>query len=157
MTTDPVIIANKFNEYFINISNNLADKIPMAEPFYSYLNHPTNCVFTFQPITEVKISEIIGNLKNKSSYGHDCLSNIMIKKAQGPLIKPLTLLINQSLSTGIFLNKLKISRVKPLFKKGKVYLFPTIGLSHYCHHSLKYMSMLYLNSFAIYGGKLTIL
>ena len=123
MTTDPVIIANKFNEYFINIGNSLADKIPMAEPFHSYLNHPTNCVFTFQPITEVKISEIIGNLKNKSSYGHDCLSNIMIKKAQSPLIKPLTLLINQSLSTGIFPNKLKISRVKPLFKKGKVYLF----------------------------------
>ena len=63
MTTDPVIIANKFNEYFINIGNSLADKIPMAEPFHSYLNHPTNCVFTFQPITEVKISEIIGNLK----------------------------------------------------------------------------------------------
>ena len=123
MTTDPVIIANKFNEYFINIGNSLADKIPTAEPFHSYLNHPTNCVFTFQPITEVKISEIIGNLKNKSSYGHDCLSNIMIKKAQGPLIKPLTLPINQSLSTGIFPNKLKISRVKPLFKKGKVCLF----------------------------------
>ena len=47
----------------------------------------------------------------------------MIKKAQGPLIKPLMLRINQSLSTGIFPNKLKISRVKPLFKKDKVYLF----------------------------------
>ena len=47
----------------------------------------------------------------------------MIKKARGPLIKPLTLLRNQSLSTGIFSNKLKISRVKPLFKKGEVYLF----------------------------------
>ena len=45
MTTDPVIIANKFNEYFINIGNSLADKIPAAEPFHSYLNHPTNCVF----------------------------------------------------------------------------------------------------------------
>ena len=47
----------------------------------------------------------------------------MIKKARGPLIKPLTLLINQSLSTGIFPNKLKISQVKSLFKKGKVFLF----------------------------------
>ena len=47
MTTDPVIIANKFNEYFINFGNSLADKIPMAEPFHSYLNHPTSCVFTF--------------------------------------------------------------------------------------------------------------
>ena len=125
----------------------LLTKYQQAEPIHSYLNHPTNCVFTFQPITEVKISEIIGNLKNKSSYGHDCLSNIMIKKAQRLLIKPLTLLINQSLSTGIFPNKLKISRVKPLFKKGKVYLFSNYRLSHYCHHSLKYMSMLYLNSF----------
>ena len=71
MTTDPVIMANKFNEYFINNGKSLADKIPTAEPFHSYLNHPTNCVFSFQPITESKISEIIGSLKNKSSYGHD--------------------------------------------------------------------------------------
>ena len=61
--TDPVIIANKFNEYYINIGNSLADKIPTAEPFHSYLDHPTNCVFSFQPITEGKISEIIGSLK----------------------------------------------------------------------------------------------
>ena len=121
MTTDPVIIDNKFNEYFINIGNSLADKIPTAEPFHSYLKHPTNCVFSFQPITEGNISEIIGSLKNKWSYGHDCLSNIMIKKARGPLIKPLKLLINKSLSTGIFPNKLKISRVKPLFNKGKAF------------------------------------
>ena len=39
---------------------------------------------------------------------------------QKPLlfIKPLTLLINQTLSTGIFPNELKISRVRPLFKNG---------------------------------------
>ena len=34
------------------------------------------------------------------------------------LIKPLTVLINQTLSTGIFPNELKISRVRPLFKNG---------------------------------------
>ena len=37
---------------------------------------------------------------------------------QAFLIKPLTLLINQTLSTGIFPNELKISRVRPLFKNG---------------------------------------
>ena len=79
--------------------------------------------FSFQPITEGKISETIGSLQNKSSYGHDCLSNIMIKKARDPLSKPLPLLINQSLSTGTFPNNLKLSRVKRLFKKGKAYLF----------------------------------
>ena len=106
MTTDPVIIANKFNEYFINIGNSLADKIPTAEPFHSYLKYPTNYVFTFQPITEVKISEFIGNLKNKSSYGHGCLSNVMIKKAQGPLIKPARTLRSAS-TTSLVPNKNK--------------------------------------------------
>ena len=48
-------------------------------------------------------------MKNKSSYGHDLLSNIMIKKAYDPLIKPLILLINQSLSSGVLPNDLKIS------------------------------------------------
>ena len=38
-------------------------------------------------------------------------------------IKPLTLLINQSLSSGVLPNDLKISRVKPLFKRGNVVLF----------------------------------
>ena len=54
MTTDPVIIANKFNEYFINIDNSLADKIPMAEPFHSYLNHSTNCVLRFNLLPKSK-------------------------------------------------------------------------------------------------------
>ena len=80
MTTDHVIIANKFNEYFINISKSLADKIPTTEPLHSYLNHPTNCVFSFQPITEGKISEIIGSLKNKSSYCMMSIGNTMIMR-----------------------------------------------------------------------------
>ena len=62
-------------------------------------------------------------MKNKSSYGHDLLSNIMFKKAHDPLIKPLTLLINQSIFPGVLPNDLKISRVKPLFKRGNAVLF----------------------------------
>ena len=47
----------------------------------------------------------------------------MINKAHDPLIKPLTLLINQSLSSGELPNDLKISRVKPLFKRGNAVFF----------------------------------
>ena len=67
-------------------------------------------------------SDIIKNLKNKSSYGHDCLSNILIIRVLNVLIEPLTFLINQSLSTGIFPNDLEISRVKPLYKSGNASL-----------------------------------
>ena len=70
-------------------------------------------------IDEEQVSNIIKNkLKNKTSYGHDIISNKLIKRCKDTLIKPLTLIINQSLTTGIFPNELKISKVKPLFKNG---------------------------------------
>ena len=55
---------------------------------------------------------------------HDCLSNILIKRVQNVLIELLTFFINQSLSTGIFPNELKISRVKPMYKSGNASLLP---------------------------------
>ena len=122
-TSDPEVIANAFNQYFANIGSKLAENIPAAPRFDSYLNNPAETVFSFNLIFEHNISNLIKKLKNKSSHGHDCLSNIMIKKAHDPLIKPLTLLINQTLSTGIFPSELKVSRVKPLFKRGKSSLF----------------------------------
>ena len=72
------------------------------------------------PVTEDYIATVISNLKNKSSYGYDNISNKLIKLAKGVLTQPLTLISNQILRTrtGIFPKELKISRVKPLFKSG---------------------------------------
>ena len=107
MISDPIIIANKVNQYFAHIGSTLADKIPSAPHFNSYLSNPVGSVFSFHTVTEENISHIINKLKNKVSYGHDSIFNNMIKRAHEPLIKPLTLLINQTLRTGIFLNDLK--------------------------------------------------
>ena len=75
-------------------------------------------VFNFTPVTEDYIANVISNLKIKSSYGYDNISNKLIKLAKGVLTQPLTLISNQILRTGIFPKELKISRVKPLFKSG---------------------------------------
>ena len=72
----------------------------------------------FNLVDENTILSTINRLKNKSSHGFDNISNILIKKAKHVLVKPLTLLINQTLTTGEFPNELKISKVKPLFKTG---------------------------------------
>ena len=119
MLSDPLVIANTFNEYFAHIGSTLADKIPPAPHFNNYLNNPVESKFFFHTITENKVSSIINKLKNKISYEYDSISNIMLKKAHDPLIRPVTLLINQTLSIGIFPKSLKISRIKPLFKQGK--------------------------------------
>ena len=121
MISDPLVIANKFNEYFAQIGSNLSDKIPAAPHFNNLLNNAVESKFLFHTITENKVSSIINKLKNKISYGYDSISNIMLKKAHDPLIRPVTLLINQTLSTGIIFPKpLKRSRIKPFFSVYKL-------------------------------------
>ena len=67
-------------------------------------------------MNEECIANYITKLKNKSSYGYDNISNKLIKSAGRILVKPLTVIVNQSLHTGIYPSQLKLSRVKPLFK-----------------------------------------
>ena len=117
---DPNEIANAFNEYFINIGRSLAEQIQPLHNFNDYLNNPANSRFAFTCVNEVNVLTIINKLKKKSSYGHDNISNVLIIKAKGILVKPLTLLINQALVTCEFPKELKISRVKPLLKNGDV-------------------------------------
>ena len=119
MLGDPLVIANKFHEYFDHIGSTLADKIPPAPHLNNYLNNPLESKFSFHPITKNKVSSIINKLKTKISYGYNSISNIILIKAHDPLIRPVTLRINQTLSTDIFPKSLKISRIKPLFKQGK--------------------------------------
>ena len=64
------------------------------------------------------IANVITKLKNKSSYRYDNISNKLIKSAKNVLIKPLTLIVNQCLHTGIYPSLLKLAHVKPLFKSG---------------------------------------
>ena len=67
---------------------------------------------------------LIDRLKDKESSGIDRLSNKHLKAAKNLLAKPLILLFNQTLNTGIFPSKLKQSKVTPIFKaKDKELLF----------------------------------
>ena len=79
---------------------------------------------------------VINRLKNKFSYGLDGISNSLIKNSSDVLSKPLTLIINQTLTSGIFNEKLKSSKVIPIFKSGEfscisnyrpIYLLPSLS------------------------------
>ena len=80
LVNDPDIIVTEFNAYFVIIAENLADSIPVADHFSTYLNDPSDNIFKFDLVTEQDVAYIIHNLKNKKSYGHDYLSNILLKK-----------------------------------------------------------------------------
>ena len=61
---------------------------------------------------------LINGLKPKHSSGHDVISSKLLKDIGVVIAPTLSVIINQSLCTGVFPDKLKIAKVIPLFKKG---------------------------------------
>ena len=66
---------------------------------------------------------MIDKLPSKSSSGVDGISTNLLKYIKYLISKPLTLIINQCLETGIFPSKLKIAKVIPILKKGDELIF----------------------------------
>ena len=119
--TDYKKIADEFNIFFSNIGSTLSASIKLDDStiaFTDYLDNPTEHRFSFSKITENETLTIINNLKSKNSSGNDDISNRLLKSKKCEISKPLTIIINQSLETGIFPDALKVAKVKPLFKKG---------------------------------------
>ena len=119
-------IANAFNVYFANIGKNLASEIEQNVniiDYTQYLSTPiTETKLQFKCITDNDTQKAIDKLENKSSSGHDGISNKLLKLLKMELSKSLTLIINQMITTGIFPDSFKISKITPIFKKGDVSL-----------------------------------
>ena len=113
---NPQDIANAFNTYFINIRPSIAEQIHSRGSHKTYLKASHSSILTLANIDEGYVASLIDRLKNKESSGIDKLSNKHIKAAKNVIAKPLTLMINQMLNTGIFPDKLKQSKVTPIFK-----------------------------------------
>ena len=123
--TDKQIIANKFNLFFTNIAQTLAREIKYdgTKNVKYCLNKHINTVFNFENVDEDTVRKTIQTLPSKNSCGLDGISSKLIKIIEPAIIKPLTLLINQVLNTGIFPDEIKIAKVIPIFKKDDPTLF----------------------------------
>ena len=121
--TDNEEIADCFNSYFANIAVQLSssfeesDRIPSFEAYFCDDNVNPDLSFHFTPVTEDLVLTLISNLQNKTSSGMDGISNKLLKRIKHIIVQPLTLIINQSLTSGIYPDKFKISKITPLHKK----------------------------------------
>ena len=125
LINDKATIANKFNEYFVEIGPKLAEKIDMPEnqSYKDYLKYPFHRQFHFKPIETQTLIKVIDTLKPKSSYGHDRISNKLLKYLKFELADPLKALINQSIEHAVFPKVLKVAKVTPLHKKDDEQIF----------------------------------
>jgi hypothetical protein len=112
-------IANAFNKYFINIGPSLSNKIPATtdKPDKYMKSHIIESIF-IKPVVENEVESLIKNLKTAAA-GWDSISSDIVKNAYKSFIKPLTHVLNLSITKGVFPNCMKIAKVLPLFKSGE--------------------------------------
>ncbi len=106
--------------YFTSIGSKLAIKIvcPENKHFSDYMKSKHSSVFSFSDIETNTVETILDKFKTKPSYGWDGMSVKLLKTIKSVLIKPLTVIINQMLKTGIFPDMVKIARVYTTLQKG---------------------------------------
>ena len=117
LTEDSEIVADHFNNYFANVGSDLAKKIPnCVENPIDYLKGRQADSMFFTPTTQFEIIDIISNLKNTNSVGHDNIPFRVIKHCSSELAEIICHVINQSMTDGVFPDCLKIAKIVPVFK-----------------------------------------
>ncbi|XP_065662801.1 uncharacterized protein LOC136085424 [Hydra vulgaris] len=129
-------ICNEFNKYFANIGADLASKIQCPNnTFKSYLTG-SHCSLNFNEINQDELEIAIKSLKIKSP-GIDDISCKVVSDVFEEIRNPIYQIFNSSISTGIVPDKLKISKIIPIYKSGE-----TSSLNNYRPISILSMSKL---------------
>ena len=118
LATDKSKITDAFNKYFATLcmtNENANQNLPQYD---EYLKNPTDASFNFEQVENTPVLHFINKLKPSHSCGCDKISsNIYFKNYCERCESCITLIINQTLSTGIFPSKLKTAKFIPVYKK----------------------------------------
>jgi hypothetical protein len=111
--TDPIEIANKFNNCFVNLGPKLANKIRNSSnnTFEKYLTDANPNSMFLSPIYEYEVQTEIKSLNANKSSGYDGYSAKILKDIYKEISKPLTYIFNQVFITGFIPDQMKIALV----------------------------------------------
>lgn len=113
---NPNEICEEFNEHFINVGPKLAAKIPMS--FKLGIDKLSSNSMYLKPTDEEEIEDIISSLNSKKSPGFDNISVSIVKTVKYEISSIISKLVNLSFISGIIPEKMKIAKVKPIYKSG---------------------------------------
>ena len=119
---DKLSIVNELNYHFVSISN-IITKMKFEESNFTLIKTTLNSIlrnniFDIDFITMFEVRKIINKLDVNKSTGVDGIGPAVLKYCGDIIIPSITYIINSSISTGIFPDKLKEARVLPIFKGG---------------------------------------
>ena len=118
---DDIEIANIFSQFY---KNTAVDKIKMLESkmqFEQYLskNEKMTNTFKLQNISRMDTWFLIKSVPPKNSHGFDGFSSKLMNTGASKLVIPMTTIINKCFSSGSFPDKLKTSKICPIYKKNE--------------------------------------
>ena len=86
-----------------------------VDSYVSKINRNPNSIY-LSPVSPLEVTKIIKGLKPKLSSGIDDINNKLLKEISEYIVVPLSQIINNSLTNGIFPLKMKTAKVVPLYK-----------------------------------------
>ena len=112
-------LAETFNLHFSTVGKNLAAEIPneYIEPEF-YMPRTQHRISLKAP-TVSTVRNLLENIDVRKAAGLDGVSNKLLKLAAHIVAPTLTEICTTSINTGIFPTEWKITKVTPIFKKGK--------------------------------------
>ena len=117
--TDPDMIANNFNNYFLNVAKKISSSIPRnPDSALRCLNPPNNKRFSVSPTVPDEVCSIIPSFKNNKCTGPNGIPIKSLKILDPHISVQLSQIINDSFQKAIFHEKLKNAKVIRIFKKG---------------------------------------
>jgi hypothetical protein len=124
LTQIPQTTANAFNDYSSTTADNLLNTIQtgirMQTPNASllpnnYLSHSNSYpIMRLKYTSTNEVENTIKSIKSKDAKGYDGIPSSVLKWCAPYISSPLTYIFNKSIKTGIFLARLKYSKIIPL-------------------------------------------
>ena len=114
-------IANGFNNFFTSAAVRLKRALGRASFNKRSVDQKVNRLipnFRFELVSESLIVKTLQGLKASKASGLDNISPRMMKDAAVVVAKPLTRIVNESLSQGTVPSEWKNAKITPLYKKG---------------------------------------
>ena len=118
LISDPKKVADEFNTYFSTIASNLQDKIKyFGKDFSIYLKNSNINNLFISPTDKHEIIKIIDNININKASGPYSIPTEILHEIKLSIAEPLADIINLSFEKGVYIEKLKMSKVIPIFKE----------------------------------------
>jgi exonuclease III len=118
--TDPKVMANRINDYFVEIPIQLDNLLPDIDDAEVLIEgpEPSMTLSSFSHTDIIEMKDILRNLKKNAASGYDFVTPAFLRDIENDILNFLVKSVNNMLDSGVFPDSLKISKITPVFKDG---------------------------------------